>query len=368
MRMKVIAALSALILGSATLGAASLLGPEWVEDDKGDAGPLPGTSQTTTGSGGPLMAIKGQLAGGLPSGLPDVEDMYLIQIVDPESFCATTNPFFGEGAFADFDSRLYLFSVDAKGLLGNDNSGTSTSGGGAAGTSFGACCLEGGECIDETEFFECEKKFGGVWQGPGSDCDNVNCEGAPLGACCLTNHECIDNTTQDDCKSRGGAWQGLNTVCGQVNCGENEGTSTIGNMATDGSGAEVTEPGLYYLAICTVPRRPISNPGAIFDFDKPFEVSGPDGVGGGDPIEDWENDSPAPIGGSGEYRIVMCGVGFAQSICFADLNIDLVVDSGDLAFLIDAWGSNNPIADLNQDGVVNHTDLAILLGAWGDCT
>jgi len=47
----------------------------------------------------------------------------------------------------------------------------------------------------------------------------------------------------------------------------------------------------------------------------------------------------------------------------ADLNLDGVVDSGDLAVLLAAWGSEAP--DLDGDGVAGSSDLAILLAAWG---
>ena len=49
----------------------------------------------------------------------------------------------------------------------------------------------------------------------------------------------------------------------------------------------------------------------------------------------------------------------------ADLNRDGVVDGADLAFLLGAWGSNDPDADINGDGIVDGRDLAELLGQWG---
>lgn len=49
----------------------------------------------------------------------------------------------------------------------------------------------------------------------------------------------------------------------------------------------------------------------------------------------------------------------------ADINGDGVVDAGDLAMLLGAWGTNAANADLDDDGVVGASDLAILLGSWG---
>lgn len=64
-----------------------------------------------------------------------------------------------------------------------------------------------------------------------------------------------------------------------------------------------------------------------------------------------------------QRTILECG-----SPCPADLTGDGLIGSGDLAFLLGAWGPNpgNP-ADLSHDGVVNAADLAILLGSWGLC-
>ncbi len=47
-----------------------------------------------------------------------------------------------------------------------------------------------------------------------------------------------------------------------------------------------------------------------------------------------------------------------------DLNNDGIVDGADLAILLGAWGSNDPIADLSGDGEVGGADLSILLGNW----
>lgn len=54
-----------------------------------------------------------------------------------------------------------------------------------------------------------------------------------------------------------------------------------------------------------------------------------------------------------------CGDGIV-----GDLNTDGIVDGADLAILLGAWGSNDPVADLSGDGEVGGADLSILLGNW----
>ena len=51
--------------------------------------------------------------------------------------------------------------------------------------------------------------------------------------------------------------------------------------------------------------------------------------------------------------------------CPADLSRDGVVNGGDLAIMLNAWGT--AAADLDGNGVTGGADLAILLGAWGPC-
>ncbi len=53
--------------------------------------------------------------------------------------------------------------------------------------------------------------------------------------------------------------------------------------------------------------------------------------------------------------------------CAGDLSGDDVVTAADLALLLAAWGSDDPVADLTGDDVVDGADLAVLLAAWGSC-
>jgi len=76
-------------------------------------------------------------------------------------------------------------------------------------------------------------------------------------------------------------------------------------VATDGSGAALTVPGQYAIAISGYGRNPVSNTGAIFNFGSPFEVSGPDGPGGFNPHNAWVGE-----GEVGSYTLHLDGVGF----------------------------------------------------------
>lgn len=64
---------------------------------------------------------------------------------------------------------------------------------------------------------------------------------------------------------------------------------------------------------------------------------------------------PAPIGSATlTFRV------------HGDLDLDGVVGSADLAYLLSIWGvTNPPLGDLNNDGVVGASDLSIFLGNWG---
>ena len=53
-----------------------------------------------------------------------------------------------------------------------------------------------------------------------------------------------------------------------------------------------------------------------------------------------------------------------------DLNLNGIVDGGDLGVLLAFWGPVSPAfprADINRDGVVNGADLGIVLAFWGAC-
>ena len=74
----------------------------------------------------------------------------------------------------------------------------------------GACCSPlTGECV-ETLAFGCEE-LGGVFQGPGTDCDPNLCP-PPVGACCIDG-SCVPDQSEADCAGAGGQWAGALTEC-----------------------------------------------------------------------------------------------------------------------------------------------------------
>lgn len=82
---------------------------------------------------------------------------------------------------------------------------------------------------------------------------------------------------------------------------------TITSMATDDSGAQVNNAGIYALAISAGGRRPVSGRGEIFAFQTPYEISGADGRGGLLSHIGWEGQ-----GGSGRYVISVDGATFVD--------------------------------------------------------
>jgi len=108
------------------LSGLAVAGPIWCEPAPIDAGSLPATSSTTKGDGMNAV-IKGELMGFSPltqrggvGANGDFQDMYLIRIVDPSNFLASTSPFF-PSANANFNSQLFLFDFQGQGVLGNLN-------------------------------------------------------------------------------------------------------------------------------------------------------------------------------------------------------------------------------------------------------
>ncbi|MHC5022619.1 MAG: hypothetical protein ACYTGG_01735 [Planctomycetota bacterium] len=91
----------------------------------------------------------------------------------------------------------------------------------------------------------------------------------------------------------------------------NEG-SAIGNASNDGTDIVITEPGLYLLAVTVSPRDPSSDPGAIFLFADPVEVSGPDGPGSDEIINSWQGTPPDGGVAPGGYIIALTGVTFSS--------------------------------------------------------
>jgi len=139
------------------------------------------------------------------------------------------------------------------------------------------------------------------------------------------------------------------------------GQSLITNNVDDGSTPPPLVGGVhYYLAISGAGSDPVSAGGAIFNLALPNERSGPDGPGGGMPIQAWSGP-----GDFGSYGISLQGVE-AQTFCpNSDINNDGITDTADLGLLIGDFGSAGGLADLNFDGVVDTADLGLLISTFG---
>lgn len=108
------------ILGSTVVMVLALtvpsqaFGPDYNEGPT-DAGNRPETARRPTGSG-TLSTISGSTGQEGPS---DFQDMYLIQIDNPAAFRASTVA--ADGGAASFNTEIWLFRQNGRGLLGNDD-------------------------------------------------------------------------------------------------------------------------------------------------------------------------------------------------------------------------------------------------------
>ncbi len=141
------------------------------------------------------------------------------------------------------------------------------------------------------------------------------------------------------------------------------GESLINNNVDDGSMPPQLIGGLhYFLAISGFDSDPLSASGPIFNQAVRDERSGPDGMGGLDPIGGWTS-----AGDHGDYGIALQGV-VGQTLCpNSDINNDGVTDTADLGILIAQFGVPGAgTADLNGDGLVDTADLGILIATFGE--
>lgn len=285
---KLTAALLALFVCAAVANA----GPEWVEDDGGnDAGPNGSSAQVTRGIGA-LTVISGRLdgladaaAGNRGDGTLDTEDLYLVKVINANAFRASLADFFG-GA-SDFDARIFIFDENGNGLLANDDT-----------------------------FFEPQPRAGGGdANGPAGahDGDSVKGSSRPNGAGGQTDGKDPDPKPKPDPDPSPGP--------------QSDDGPTVGNMSTDGTNVQIQDGQMLLIGITYSPNEPFSNGelrgssggDLIFDIQDPFEVSGPDGPGGGAPLAGWTRPSPTPAGvqsengplPQGNYFVALQGVGFA---------------------------------------------------------
>jgi hypothetical protein len=105
---------------TSVLIAGSLLGvpataQQWNEQDDAPSSPT-SEAQVVAGSG-PLESISGATS----TGGDDFVDAYVIDVINAQSFYATTSSAWDEDAAAAWNTRLFLFELDGLPLLANDD-------------------------------------------------------------------------------------------------------------------------------------------------------------------------------------------------------------------------------------------------------
>ena len=116
----ILAAITLPTIASSAKADDGYVGPDWVEDD--DAGNTLQSATKVKGNGSGVNSLNGSLGGGGgfvgggDSG--DFQDIFLIFIRNPQGFSAST---VAPGGDAAFDTRLWLFRQNGRGLLAADD-------------------------------------------------------------------------------------------------------------------------------------------------------------------------------------------------------------------------------------------------------
>jgi serine protease AprX len=135
-------------------------------------------------------------------------------------------------------------------------------------------------------------------------------------------------------------------------------TATVHSTNTSGivalNGTSLSTPVVAGAVACILQARPDYS---VDELREALFASATEGQSGPDPLF---------IRG---YGIIQADAAARRGRDAADINLDGVVDSADLAQLLGAWGNCEDCAacpfDLNGDCVVDASDLSIILGSWG---
>lgn len=361
----------AIMLGLLLPTAFATARPDYCE--MGDAGEDTSNSQDVDGGLGTVGHIHGRIQG-VGVGADDFEDMYRINITNPTNFQArivTGDP------EADAVPQLWLFrgpvGLEGLGLLGNNGVGLDYT---------GALLLN--ESTDNTNV---QLTVPGLYflavsgQSPPGDrtagIPRVKLEGGADGPCsgpfvapiviggdtCVEMNLCGLRPTQDagfavtipfpgdwTFSLCGAAWDTElfigDTCCDAFASNDNacglasELTLNLGagDYFVTVEGAAIGACGFFDLVVDVASgppsgHRPQSATGGdIFQFGPGFEVSGPDGPGGGGPISQWADD-----GDSGSYTVDLRGVSFIDD-CPGDIDGSGARDFADIIEILSNWG------------------------------
>ena len=131
---------------------------------------------------------------------------------------------------------------------------------------------------------------------------------------------------------------------------------------------EITEPGLYFIAITSSSRNSTvdlnGNQVPGFPSNNGTQIFCATSAGISNVLDGWEGE-----GEHGSYTLACTGVsGVAMCLtdCPADFNLDGRVDGVDLGYLMANWNVATCV-DLAGGPVLNSEDLGILLASWGGC-
>jgi hypothetical protein len=121
-------------------------------------------------------------------------------------------------------------------------------------------------------------------------------------------------------------------------------------------------------------------PDCLLRFGWNIESENSDGWPGNKGLYEWDadcnNDNIVDYGQILQGQLADANTNGIPDICEGptchdiDLNLNGIVDGGDLGILLAFWGIVSPAfprADINGDGLVNGADLGIVLASWGPC-
>ena len=189
----------------------------------------------------------------------------------------------------------------------------------------GACCLTT-SCV-ETDLYGCIQA-GGIFQGPLTTCDQVDCSNeGNLGACCV-NGQCAP-TNEYVCTTLGGEWAGEYTTCDDVTC---------------------TPPPA--IAACCVSDNCLTTLESVCDL-----------LGG-----IWQGDtSNCKSAACDSWVGACCVAGACTQISLEDCANLGGTYFGDLTACEDIECPGTCLGDLNGDGDVSVDDILILISGYGPC-
>ncbi len=171
----------------------------------------------------------------------------------------------------------------------------------------GACCFNGGFCINNLSQTDCAGA-GGSWLGVGTACNGSQC---PTGACCLPNGGCVDNVTQANCTAQGGTFKGAGSTCATSNCPQPTG------------------------ACCTLTGFCLVL--------KAAECAGIQGA-------TWKGAFTTCVDGDGDGHADICP-------CVADYDVNTFVNGDDFDFFVYDFEQGSPAADIDHNAFVNGDDF-----------